>query len=57
MSYIQVGMKNKKYFLAIFRFITIFLGGVEEGRGIAGRGGTQMEEGTCGVERRIRRDR
>ena len=23
-SYIQVGMKNKKYFLAIFRFITIF---------------------------------
>lgn len=27
MFYIQVGMKNKKYFLAIFsRFITIFLG-------------------------------
>lgn len=24
--YIQVGMKNKKYFLAIFPFITIFLG-------------------------------
>jgi len=26
MSYIQVGMKNKKYFLAIFLFITIFFG-------------------------------
>lgn len=32
MFYIQVGMKNKKYFLAIFsRFITIFLGHVEMG--------------------------
>lgn len=32
MFYIQVGMKNKKYFLAIFScFITIFLGCVEVG--------------------------
>lgn len=38
MSYIQVGMKNKKYFLAIFPFITIFLGHMEERIVMFGRG-------------------
>lgn len=38
--YIQVGMKNKKYFLAIFPFITIFLGyGAEDGERQGREGG------------------
>jgi hypothetical protein len=45
--YIQVGMKNKKYFLAIFPFITIFGGNRERrgwGREKEERG--RIEEGT-----------
>lgn len=48
--YIQVGMKNKKYFLAIFPFITIFLGygagdGERQGREEGGRGKSKEGKG------------
>lgn len=47
--YIQVGMKNKKYFLAIFPFITIFLGygagdGKRQGREEGGREKARKEK-------------
>lgn len=47
--YIQVGMKNKKYFLAIFPFITIFLGygagdGERQGREEGGREKARKEK-------------